>query len=103
MTDEWNEIASRDGGQQSGRKSFQDRWEKLIKEANPKLATKNLVPFKNAIVKGEARPIELFRKHAEASRDLINPKLINECLRDGKSAVDGTVREVAEQVRQLHK
>jgi multiple sugar transport system substrate-binding protein len=103
MTDEWNEIASRDGGQQSGRKSFQDRWEKLIKEANPKLANKNLVPFKNAIIKGEARPIELFRKHAEASRDIINPKLINDCLRDGKSAVDGTAREVAELVRQLHK
>ena len=49
MGDEWNNINSRASGQQAGRKSFQDRWEKLIKEANPKLAEKNLKPFKDAI------------------------------------------------------
>jgi multiple sugar transport system substrate-binding protein len=103
MSDEWNEIASRDGGQQSGRKSFQDRWEKLIKEANPKLADKNLKPFKDAITKNEARPIELFRKHAEAARDILNPKIINDCLRDGKVPVDTAVKDAAELIRQLHR
>jgi multiple sugar transport system substrate-binding protein len=103
MGDEWNDINSRISGQQSGRKSFQDRWEKLIKEANPKLANKNLKPFKDAIIKNEARPIELFRKHAEAARDIINPKIINDCLRDGKTTVDAAVKEAAELIRQLHR
>jgi multiple sugar transport system substrate-binding protein len=102
MTDEWNEIASRDGGQQSGRKSFQDKWEKLIKEANPKLAGKNLTPFKEAITKGEAKPIELFRKHAEWARD-IQPKIINDMLRDNKTGLDATLKETADLTRALHK
>lgn len=102
MTDEWNEIAARDGGQQSGRKSFQDKWERLIKEAHPKLANKNLTPFKEAITKNEARPIELFRKHAEFARELL-PKLTNDCLRDGKTPVDATVKEVADLTRALHR
>ncbi len=100
--DEWNEIASRDGGQQSGRKSYQDRWEKLIKEANPKLATTNLTPFKEGITKNEARPIELFRKHMEATK-IVNDTLITASLRDGKQAPDAAAREAADLVRALHK
>ncbi|MGH2368461.1 MAG: hypothetical protein ACRDI2_09685 [Chloroflexota bacterium] len=103
MSDEWNDINSRASGKEAGRKSFQDRWEKLIKEANPKLADKNLKLFKDAVQQNEARPIDLFRKHADAARDIINPKIINDCLRDGKTPVDATVKEAAELIRQLHR
>ena len=102
MTDEWNEIASRDGGQQSGRKSFQDRWEKLIKEANPKLANKNLTPFKDAIVKNEAKPIELFRKHVDAVAH-VNTMVINGAVRDGKQNVDAAAKEAAALIAALPK
>jgi multiple sugar transport system substrate-binding protein len=102
MTDEWNEIASRDGGQQSGRKSFQDRWEKLIKEANPKLANKNLAPFKEAITKNEAKPIELFRKHVDALAH-VNTLVINGSIRDGKTNVDAAAKEAAQLIAALHK
>jgi len=81
----------------SGRSSSR----KLIKEVNPKLATKNLLPFKEAISKGQAKPIELFRKHAEFGRDIL-PKLISDCLRDGKTAIDATAKEVADLTRALH-
>jgi hypothetical protein len=102
MSDEWNEINSRASGQQAGRKSFQDRWERLIKEANPKVADKNLKPFKDAVTQNLARPIELFRKHAEFNRDIV-PKIINDSIRDGKVPVDAAVKDAAELVRQLHK
>jgi multiple sugar transport system substrate-binding protein len=102
MTDEWNEIASRDGGQQSGRKSFQDRWEKLIKEANPKLANKNLTPFKDGILKNEAKPIELFRKHVDAVAH-VNTIVINGSLRDGKNNIDAAVKEAAGLIAALPK
>ena len=102
MSDEWNEIASRDGGQQSGRKSFQDKWEKLFKENYPKLANKNLTPFKEGITKGEAKPIELFRKHADFGRDIL-PKLINDSLRDGKVPIEAAIKDVADLTRALHK
>jgi multiple sugar transport system substrate-binding protein len=102
MSDEWNEINSRASGQQAGRKSFQDRWERLIKEANPKLADKNLRPFKDAVTRNEARPIELFRKHAEFNRDIV-PKILNDSIRDGKVPVDAAVKDAAELVRQLHR
>jgi multiple sugar transport system substrate-binding protein len=102
MSDEWNDINSRASGQQAGRKSFQDRWERLIKEANPKLADKNLKPFKDAVTQNLARPIELFRKHAEFNRDIV-PKIINDSIRDGKVPVDAAVKDAAELVRQLHK
>ena len=102
MTDEWNEIASRDGGQQSGRKSFQDRWEKLIKEANPKLANKNLTPFKEAITKNEAKPIELFRKHVDALAH-VNNLVLNGSIRDGKTNVDAAVKEAVQLIAALPK
>ena len=102
MTDEWNEIASRDGGQQSGRKSFQDRWEKLIKEANPKLANKNLTPFKDGILKNEAKPIELFRRHVDAVAH-VNTIVINGALRDGKGTVDTAAKEAAALIAALPK
>jgi multiple sugar transport system substrate-binding protein len=101
--DEWAEINTKASGQQSARKSFQDRWEKLLKEANPKLADKNFKPFKDAITKDEARPIELFRMQAEANTMLITPKLINDCIRDGKTAIDATIKDVADLVRQSQK
>ncbi|HEU5316891.1 MAG TPA: extracellular solute-binding protein [Chloroflexota bacterium] len=101
MSDEWNEIAARDGGQQSGRKSFQDKWEKLFKENYPKLQNKNLTPFKEAIIKNEARPIELFRKHADFARDIL-PKLITDSIRDGKTSIDAAVKETADLTRALH-
>jgi hypothetical protein len=103
MSDEWNDIDTRASGHQSGRRSFQDRWEKVFKEANPKLADKNLKPFKDAIAKDEARPIEIFRKHSDAVTNIVNPKLINDCLRDGKTAIDATAKEVADLVRQSQK
>ena len=102
MTDEWNEIDSRDGGHQSGRRSFQDKWEQLIKQANPKLQTKNLVPFKEAITKNEAKPIELFRKHVDAAK-IVNDMVINGSIRDGKQAVDVAAKEAAQLIIALHK
>jgi multiple sugar transport system substrate-binding protein len=101
MGDEWNEINSRASGQQSGRKSFQERWVKLIKEANPKLASKNLKPFTDAIQQNYARPIELFRKHVEAVVHV--QKAIDTAIQDGTAAVDASFKEAAQLVNQLHR
>ena len=70
QSDEWTDIATRVAGQQSARRSHQQRWLTSIKEANPKLAGKNLVPFTDAIEKGYARPIEFWRKDADLEEDL---------------------------------
>ncbi len=81
--DEWLEIDTRATGQQVGRKSFQEKWVRLLKEANPGLADKNLKPFMDAIAQNYARPIELFKKHSEAA--LIMNKAMHDSIRDGKA------------------
>ena len=59
QSDEWTDVATKVVGQQSARKSFQQRWLAGIKEANPKMADKNLQPFAEAVEKNFARPISL--------------------------------------------
>jgi multiple sugar transport system substrate-binding protein len=98
--DEWMEINTRATGQQTARKSFQDKWVKLLKEANPGLAEKNLKPFTDAIQQNYARPIELFEKHAEAAT--IMNKAQNDSIRDGKTTVEAAYREAARQINALH-
>ncbi|HEU5316890.1 MAG TPA: extracellular solute-binding protein [Chloroflexota bacterium] len=70
QSDEWTEINAAATGQQPARKSFQDRWVKLVKQAQPGLAHMNLDAFTEGIKQGYARPIELFRKQKD-SRDII--------------------------------
>lgn len=101
MGDEWNDINSGASGQQSGRKSFQERWAKIIRDRNPKLANKNLKPFMDSIQQNYARPIELFRKQVEAVAHV--NKAMNDTIRDGTVAVDAAFKEAAQLVNQLHR
>ena len=70
QSDEWTEINAGATGQQPARKSFQDRWVRLVKQNQPALAHMNLDAFTDGIKQGYARPIELFRKQKD-SRDII--------------------------------
>ena len=99
--DEWSDIATRIVGQQSARKSFQQRWLTGIKEANPKLANKNLKPLAEAIEKNYARPLELFRKQVEANTEFVNA--YNRSVRDGDEEVAVAMRAAAEVVDQINK
>lgn len=98
--DEWMEINTRATGQQAGRKSFQEKWARLLKEANPGLAGKNLKPFMDAIAQNYARPIELFDKHSEAAP--IMNKAMNDSIRDGKVNVEAAYGEACRQINALH-
>lgn len=99
--DEWTDIATRVVGQQSARKSFQQRWLTSIKDANPRLADKNLKPFTEAIEKGYARPIEIFRKHADSDKEFI--AAYNKSVRDADEEIATAMKAAAELVNQLNK
>lgn len=101
QSDEWTDIATRTAGQQSARKSHQQKWVKGIKEANPKLANKNLAPFTDAIEKGYARPIEFWRKDVDSKA--IYVAAYNKSVRDGDEEVGTAMRVAAEQINQLNK
>jgi hypothetical protein len=94
------EINTRATGQQTARKSFQDKWVKLLKEANPGLADKNLKPFIDAITQNYARPIELFDKHNDAA-PLLNAAM-NASIRDGKTSVEAAYADACRQIDALH-
>lgn len=100
-SDEWHETNARASGHQSGRKSFSEKWVKIIKDGNPALAGKNLKAFVDPIQQGYARPIELFRKHLDAVEHV--NRAMNAALRDGSAAVDATFKEAAQLVNQLHR
>ena len=101
QSDEWTDVATRIVGQQSARKSFQQRWLAGIKEANPKMADKNLKPFAEAVEKNYARPIELFRKQVEANTEFVNA--YNKSVRDGDEEVATSMKAAAELVNQINK
>ena len=98
--DEWMTINTRATGQQAGRKSFQDKWARLLKEANPLLADKNLKPFTDAVTQNYARPIELFDKHNDAGT--IMNKALNDSIRDGKTNVEAAFADACRQINALH-
>jgi multiple sugar transport system substrate-binding protein len=101
QSDEWTDIATRTAGQQSARRSHQQRWLKSIKEANPKLQEKNLTPFTDAIDKGYARPIEFWRKDADSKALFV--AAYNKSVRDGDEEVGAAMKAAAEQVNQKNK
>jgi ABC-type glycerol-3-phosphate transport system substrate-binding protein len=101
QSDEWTDVATKVVGQQSARKSFQQRWLAGIKEANPKMADKNLKPLAEAVEKNYARPIELFRKQVEANTEFVNA--YNKSVRDGDEEVATAMRAAAELVNQINK
>jgi multiple sugar transport system substrate-binding protein len=101
QSDEWTDIATRVAGQQSARRSHQQRWLTSIKEANPKLASKNLVPFTDAIEKGYARPIEFWRKDADSKK--IFTDAYNKAVRDNEEEVGVAMKAAAEQINQINK
>jgi multiple sugar transport system substrate-binding protein len=101
QSDEWTDVATKVVGQQSARKSFQQRWLAGIKEANPKMADKNLKPFAEAVEKNYARPLELFRKQVEANTEFVNA--YNKSVRDGDEEVATSMKAAAELVNQINK
>lgn len=101
QSDEWTDIATRTAGQQSARRSHQQKWLTSIKEANPKLASKNLKPFTDAIDKNYARPIEFWRKDADAKKIFVDA--YNTSVRDGDEEVAVAMRAAAELVNQVNK
>jgi multiple sugar transport system substrate-binding protein len=101
QTDEWTDIATRVAGQQSARKSFQQKWATAIKEANPRLADKNLKPFTEAIEKGYARPNQFFRKHPESWAAFEEAYI--KSVRDGDEEVGAAMRAAAERVNQINR
>jgi multiple sugar transport system substrate-binding protein len=101
QSDEWTDIATRTAGQQSARRSHQQKWMKSIKEANPKLQEKNLVPFTDAIDKGYARPIEFWRKDADSKALFV--AAYYRAVRDGEEEVGAAMKAAAEQINQINK
>ena len=101
QSDEWTDIATRTAGQQSARKSHQQKWMKSIKEANPKLANKNLVPFTDAIEKNYAKPIEFWRKDVDSKKIFVDA--YNKSVRDGDEEVGAAMKAAAEQINALNK
>lgn len=101
QSDEWTDIATRVAGQQSARRSHQNKWLTSIKEANPKLANKNLKAFTDGIEKGYARPIEFWRKDTDSKA--IYTAAYNKSVRDGDAEVGAEMRTATEQINQLNK
>jgi ABC-type glycerol-3-phosphate transport system substrate-binding protein len=108
-SDEWNNINARISGQQPARKSFQDTWMKLIKEANPQLAEKNLKPFTDAISQNYARPIELFRKHKDSNDmiiDMFNRAMYStetsSSIKNGADSLDSAVKDLVQRVNDIN-
>ena len=108
-SDEWNNINARISGQQPPRKSFQDTWLKLIKEANPQLADKNLKVFTDAITQNYARPIELFRKHKDSNDmivDMFNRAVYStetsSSIKNGADSLDSAVKDVVQRVNDIN-
>ncbi len=101
QSDEWTDIATRVAGQQSARRTHQQKWINSIKEANPKLANKNLKPFTEAIEKNYARPIEFWRKDTDSKK--IYTDAYNAAVRDGTAEVGAAMKAAAEQINLLNK
>jgi multiple sugar transport system substrate-binding protein len=108
--DDWTDINTRATGQQPARKSFQDRWAKVLKEAYPQLADKNLKAFTDAIQQNYARPVELFRKHRESLSVL--EKVFNEAvyaaesssaIKNGSLALDAGIGDAVRRINDLNK
>ena len=108
--DEWTDINTRATGQQPARRSFQDRWAKVLKEAYPQLADKNLKAFTDAIQQNYARPVELFRKHRESLSVL--EKVFNEAvyaaesssaIKNGSLALDAGITDAVRRINDLNK
>ncbi|MGH2352274.1 MAG: hypothetical protein ACRDJN_11760 [Chloroflexota bacterium] len=95
------EIATRIVGQQTARKSFQEKWVKLIKEGTPSLADKNLAAFADGITRNYARPTELWRQHVESNK--IYSEAYNTAVRDGDVEVAGAMKEAAQRVNELNR
>jgi hypothetical protein len=101
QSDEWTDIATRVAGQQSARRSYQQRWITGMKEAYPKLADKNLKVFAEAVEKGYARPNAYFRKEAESNKEFV--AAWDRAVRDADEEVAAAMRAAALLVDQLNK
>ncbi len=111
IDDQWVEIAAGIVGHQPGRKSFQEKWVRLVKQANPTLADKNLKPFTDAIAQNYARPKEFFKKNQTEAEVIINT-MLNEAvyssetsttIKNGEKALDAAVKDAAARVNDLMK
>ncbi|HXI16403.1 MAG TPA: extracellular solute-binding protein [Chloroflexota bacterium] len=109
QSDEWTEINAAATGQQPARKSFQERWVKLVKQGNPGLAHMNLSAFTEAIQQNYARPIELFRKQKDSRDIIIN--LLNEAvygtesdrkILNGSRSLDAAVTDAVKRINDFN-
>jgi len=94
--DEWNEIFMGIVGLTPARVSLMDRWAGLVVKAYPQLQGKNLAAFTIPAKEKWADVGGFFRFHQEAL-DILNPAF-QKSVRDGKEAVDSTMKEAARQV-----
>jgi len=101
QSDEWTDIATRVAGQQSARKSYQQKWLQAFKEANPKVADKNLKWAADAIEKNYARPIEFFLKDDDSKK--VYTDAYNNAVRDGMAEVGATMKAAVDQINQINK
>lgn len=102
QSDEHTDIGTRMAGQQSARKSHQQKWLKAFTEANPMLQGKTGLKWAaDAIEKNYARPIEFWKKHADSIA--IYNAAYNKAVRDGDAAVDTEMRAAADQINALNK
>ena len=102
QSDEHTDIATRMAGQQSARKSHQQKWLKAFTDANPLLQGKTGLKWAaDAIEKNYARPIEFWKKHADSIA--IYNAAYNKAVRDGDAAVDTEFKAAAEQINALNK
>ena len=101
QSEEHTDIGTRFAGQQSARKSHQQKWVKAFAESNPQIAGKALKWCADAIEKNYARPIEFWRKDAESRK--IYTDAYNLAVRDGEAEVGPTMTAAAAQIDQINK
>ncbi len=99
--DEWYEIMMGVVGLTPARLSQQDKWVQIVTKQYPQLQGKNLKIFTDAVKQKYAEPEEFFRFHKEAT-DIIDPAY-NDAVRDNKSGIDSTFKEVAKRVTEIQK
>ncbi|MGH2355686.1 MAG: ABC transporter substrate-binding protein [Chloroflexota bacterium] len=100
QSDPWIEIATSIVGHQPSRKSWQERFVTLTKQAYPQLADKNLEAFIKPILGNYARPEQFFQKDAESKK--IWSDTVNKTFTKNEATVPDAFRAAAQQINQLH-
>ena len=100
QSDDWLEPAISIAGHLPARKSWLDRFSVLMKKAYPALADKNLNAFTDGHKSDYARPLQLFKRHADSVK-IFDETLQAVLIRNERPVADA-FREAARQVNAIN-